>query len=173
MVWSSNLPSKNSLCLYSIALWSQFFEPHGAKHSPLGSGVGLPQRGETYTYMIEISTKGRVSTIAVWGAGADPRLENIDIFHDVHTVQRKHGAKHSPPGHQVPPDWPRGGSSCSYSGVPFVPSFIMIKLTKQTNLDIDYHSFWCSFSWFQREILKQTGTSGIICTWTIFHDVKK
>ena len=70
----------------------------------------------------------------------------------------KHGAKHSPPGHQVAPDWLRGGSSCSRSGHPFDPRYLWLKSMKQNKLDMYHHYFECSFELSIVEILKFTGT---------------
>ena len=48
------------------------------------------------------------------------------------------GAKQSPPGDQVSPDLLRGGSSCLYSGPPFVSRCLWLKSMKQNKLDM-----WC------------------------------
>ena len=48
--------------------------------------------------------------------------------------QVRNGAKHSPPGDQVTPDWLRGGSSSLYSGPPFDSRYLQLKSMKQNNL---------------------------------------
>ena len=73
-------------------------------------------------------------------------------------VYTRNGAKHSPPGHQVAPDWLRGGSSSLCSGHPFDPRYVWLNFMKWIDQSFEPHYFWRSFWWFLLEILKFTGT---------------
>ena len=91
---------------------------NGAKHSPLASCLSRPfgrNRG-----------------------GHHRKLENLGfLLFYIFKIEKEnksqrlpYGAKHSPPGHQGPPDCLKGGSSSLYSRTPFDSRYLWLKIMK-------------------------------------------